>query len=152
LGGPLWQCDPCGQEHNVDHSGHTPSCPKCHHLGTTAWLAERRPELLPVPYLHLVFTVSHELGELIRRHQQGLYGILRRAAAQGLMQLAADPHDIGGLIEVRCVLPTWTRTLAYFRYRELARMLFFTFGYPIHHNTVEQLWHQSPITAPQSAI
>lgn len=36
-----------------------------------------------------------------------------------------------------------------FHYRELARILFFTFGYPIHHNTVKQLWHQSPITAPQ---
>jgi hypothetical protein len=57
-----WQCDPCGQEHYVDHSGHTPSCPKCHHLDTTAWLAERRPELLPVPYLHLVFTVPHSVA------------------------------------------------------------------------------------------
>ena len=36
-----------------------------------------------------------------------------------------------------------------FHYRELARILFFTFGYPIHHNTVKQLWHQSPIPAPQ---
>jgi transposase len=36
-----------------------------------------------------------------------------------------------------------------FHYRELARILFFTFGYPIHHNTVKQLWHQSPSTAPQ---
>ena len=36
-----------------------------------------------------------------------------------------------------------------FHYRELARILFFTFGYPIHHNTVKQLWQQSPITAPQ---
>jgi transposase len=36
-----------------------------------------------------------------------------------------------------------------FHYRELARILFFTFGYPIHHNTVKQLWHQSPSTTPQ---
>jgi Winged helix-turn helix len=36
-----------------------------------------------------------------------------------------------------------------FHYRELAHILFFTFGYPIHHNTVKQLWHQSPMTAPQ---
>ena len=32
-----------------------------------------------------------------------------------------------------------------FHYRELARILFFTFGYPIHHNTVKQLWQQSPM-------
>jgi hypothetical protein len=36
-----------------------------------------------------------------------------RAAAQSLMKRAADPHDVGGLIGVLCVLPTWTRTLAY---------------------------------------
>jgi hypothetical protein len=33
--------------------------------------------------------------------------------------------------------------------RELARILFFTFGYPIHHNTVKRLWQQSPVpTSP----
>jgi hypothetical protein len=36
-----------------------------------------------------------------------------------------------------------------FRSRELARILCFTFGYPIHHNTVKQLWLQSSVpTSP----
>jgi hypothetical protein len=113
LGGHLLQCDHCGQEHYVYHSCRNRSCPKCHHQDTEAWLAERRLELLPVPYFHVVFTVPHELGELIRRHQQALYDILLRAAAQSLMQLAADPHYVGGRIGVLCVLHTWTRTLAY---------------------------------------
>src|SRR5918992_5733367 len=39
-----------------------------------------------------------------------------------------------------------------FHYRELARILFFTFGYPIHHNTVKRLWQQSPIPTPQPLI
>jgi transposase len=38
-----------------------------------------------------------------------------------------------------------------FHYCELARILCFTFGYPIHHNTVKRLWQQSPITAPQES-
>jgi len=33
-----------------------------------------------------------------------------------------------------------------FHYRELARILFFTFCYPIHHNTVKQLWHQRALS------
>ena len=65
------------------------------------------------PYLHVVFTVPQELRESIRRHQQDLYDIWLRAAAQALIKLAADPHDVGGLIGVLCVLHTWTRTLAY---------------------------------------
>jgi transposase len=36
-----------------------------------------------------------------------------------------------------------------FHARELARIVFCTFGYPIHHHTVKQLWHRSPVpTAP----
>ena len=49
--------------------------------------------------------MPHELGEIIREHQQDRYDHLIRAAA--------DPHDVGGLIGVLWVLHTWTRTLAY---------------------------------------
>ena len=113
LGGQLLQCDHCGQEHYVYHSCRNRSCPKCHHHDTEVWLAERRQELLPVPYFHVVFTLPQELRELVRRHQQDLYDILLRAAAQALIKLAADPHYVGGLIGVLCVLHTWTRTLVY---------------------------------------
>ena len=113
LGGQLLQCDHCGQEHYVYHSCRNRSCPKCHQQDTEAWLAERRQELLPVPYFHVVFTVPHELGEILRQPQKDLYDILLRAAAQSLIKLAADAHYVGGLIGVLCVLHTWTRTLAY---------------------------------------
>jgi hypothetical protein len=39
--------------------------------------------------------------------------MLLRAAAQALITLAEDLHDVGGLIGVLCVLHTWTRTLVY---------------------------------------
>ena len=68
LGGPLWPCAPWGQAHDVDHSGRHRSCPTCHRLDTEAWLEERRQALLPVPYCHVIFTVPHELGEIIRQH------------------------------------------------------------------------------------
>jgi hypothetical protein len=113
LGGQLWQCDHCGQEHFVYHSCRHHSCPTCHRLDTEAWLAERRQELLPVPYVQVVFTLPLELRVLVRRRQNDLHDILLRAAAHALIRLAADPHYVGGLIGVLCVLHTWTRTLAY---------------------------------------
>jgi Putative transposase/Transposase zinc-binding domain len=113
LGGQLLQCERCGQEHHVYHSCRNRSCPTCHGLDTEAWLGERRQELLPVPYFHVVFTIPHELGEIIRQHQQDLYDILLRAAARSLSKLAADPHYVGGMIGILCVLHTWTCTLAY---------------------------------------
>jgi Putative transposase/Transposase zinc-binding domain len=113
LGGQLLQCERCGQEHYVYHSCRNRSCPKCHHQDTAAWLEERRQELLPVSYFHVVLTLPQELRELVRRNQKDLYDILLRAAAQSLLKLAADPHYVGGLIGVLCVLHTWTRALVY---------------------------------------
>jgi Phage integrase family/Transposase zinc-binding domain/Putative transposase len=113
LGGHLWQCKHCGQEHDVYHSGRTRSGPTCHRLEADAWLAERRQALLPVPSCHGVFPVPQAWRESLRRHQQARDDILRRAAAPALITLAADPHDVGGLIGVLCVLHPWPRTLVY---------------------------------------
>ena len=53
------------------------------------------------------------LGRSSVTPQQDLDDILLRAAAQALITLAADPHDVGALMGVLCVRHTWTRTLAY---------------------------------------
>jgi hypothetical protein len=70
LGGQLWQGEPWGQEHYVDHSCRHRRCPKGQRLATEAGLAERRQALLPVPYFHLVFTLPQELRDISRRHQR----------------------------------------------------------------------------------
>ena len=75
-------------------------------------MAERRQALLPVPSCQVVLTLPQALHELVRRHPQDLYDMLLRAAAQALIKLAMDPHDVGGLLGVLCILHTWTRTLA----------------------------------------
>lgn len=113
FGGHLAVCDHCGQWRYSYHSCRNRSCPKCHGSDTEKWLDERRRELLPVPYFHLVFTVPKELHGLIRTHQRVLYAILIRAAANSLMTLARDPRYVGGTIALLCVLHTWTRAMAY---------------------------------------
>jgi hypothetical protein len=113
LGGHLYHSDDCGREHYVYHACRHRSCPTCHDHDTEAWLAERRQELLPGSSFPVVLTVPQELRALVRRHQKDLYDSLLRAAAQALITLAADPHDVGGLIGVLCVLHTWTRALVY---------------------------------------
>src|SRR5262245_35000095 len=112
LGGHLLPCEPCGQEHDVYHACRHRRCPTCHRQDTEAWRAERRQELLPVTSVHLVFTVPHELGEIIHQQHKDLDASLLRAAAHARIKRAADPHDVGGLMGVLCVLHTWTRTLA----------------------------------------
>ena len=39
-------------------------CPKCQTNARDKWLAAREDELLPVPYVHVVFTLPHQLARL----------------------------------------------------------------------------------------
>jgi len=115
LGGRLYQCEDhqCGQRLYKYHSCSNRSCPKCQGAQTARWLRQRRQEILPVPYFHLVFTVPSELRPLFRQHQRVLYRLLMQAAAQALIRLAADPRFLGGRIGVLCLLHTWTGALLY---------------------------------------
>jgi hypothetical protein len=113
LGGHIARCNHCGHQHYLYHSCRNRSCTTCHATQTQAWLHQRRQELLPVRYFHVVFTLPRELHHVVRAHQKVLYGVLFRAAALSLMKLAQDAHYVGGLIGLLCVLHTWTQTMLY---------------------------------------
>jgi hypothetical protein len=113
LGGHVFQCTQCGHQQYAYHSCRNRNCPKCHGKDTADWLTQRRNELLPVPYFHVVFTLPPGLRAVVRRFQKPLYALLMKAAAEALLKLAADPHYVGGLIGIMAVLHTWTRTLTY---------------------------------------
>lgn len=113
LGGQMTECTRCGHHHRVHHSCRHRSCPKCHATDTARWLEKRQGELLPVPYAHAIFTLPEPLRRLVRRHQKTLYGILMKAAAEALMELAADAHYVGGRIGLLAVLHTWGGAMVY---------------------------------------
>lgn len=113
MGGQVFCCPHCGRTHYVYHSCRNRSCPKCHHQQTQDWLQQRRRELLPIPYFHLVFTVPDPLQAALRSRQTQFYSLLMQAAAQATIRLAADPHYVGGLVGVLAVLHTWGRNLSY---------------------------------------
>jgi Integrase core domain/Winged helix-turn helix len=79
-----------------------------------------------------------------RFHQQGMLGLVPASLEVTPRGRAKRVPDA-----VRQEIDRLKALYAGFHYRELARILFFTFGYPIHHNTVKQLWRQRPMTAPQ---
>ena len=113
LGGHLYECDRCGHQRYAYHSCRNRHCPKCHGKDLEAWLAQRRGELLPVPYFHVVFTLPAALRRTVRQHPHILYPVLMRSAAEALQKLATDPRFVGGRIGMLAVLHTWTRTLEY---------------------------------------
>jgi putative transposase len=82
-----------------------------------------------------------------RFHQRGMLGLI-----PGHLQVTACGRAARVPDAVRQEIDRLKALYPGFHYRELARILFFTFGYPIHHNTVKRLWQQSPIPTPQPPI
>jgi Putative transposase/Transposase zinc-binding domain len=112
LGGELRQCDACGARRYLYHSCRNRHCPKCQTLAKERWLAQRRAELLPVPYYHLVFTLPHELNALAQGNPRVLYAMLFAAASKTLVEFGQNPRWLGGEIAATLVLHTWGQTLS----------------------------------------
>ena len=113
LGGHLYRCPKCQQEHYQYHSCKNRPCPKCQNGQADRWLDQQHAWLLPVPYFLATFTLPHGLRRLARSHQKVLYDLLFRASEQALQKLAADPTYIGGTLGLIGVLHSWTRDLRY---------------------------------------
>jgi hypothetical protein len=111
LGGHVQKCDDCGHKRIQYNSCRNRHCPKCQAMACAAWLEKRESELLPVPYFHVVFTLPHELGPLALQNKRVVYGLLFRAAAQTLLEIAADPKHLGAKIGCLMVLHSWGQNL-----------------------------------------
>ena len=62
LGGLQQQCEHCGYETSQFYSCRDRHCPKCQSLARAKWLEQRKAELLPVQYFHVVFTVPEQIA------------------------------------------------------------------------------------------
>ncbi|MBV1692332.1 transposase zinc-binding domain-containing protein [Novosphingobium sp. G106] len=52
------------------------------------WLADRKADLLPVPYFHVVFTVPAEAAAIAYQNKRQIYAILFDAVAETLKTIA----------------------------------------------------------------
>lgn len=111
LGGHVEACDRCGHQQVAYNSCRNRHCPKCQGPATARWLEARESELLPVPYFHLVFTLPAALGPLALQNPRVVYGLLMKAAAQTLLEVAANPKHLGAEIGFLTVLHTWGQNL-----------------------------------------
>jgi hypothetical protein len=111
LGGHLDQCSHCGFRHIVWHSCRNRHCPRCQAEARKRWLEERKSELLPVPYFHVVFTVPESLNAFVLAGSRQFYDILFAAVRETLLVIAADPKRLGARIGALAVLHTWGQTL-----------------------------------------
>jgi Putative transposase/Transposase zinc-binding domain len=111
LGGHITQCDHCGHEGQAYNSCRNRSCPKCHGAAQATWLAARKSEVLETPYVHVIFTLPHDLGPLALQNPRQLYGLLFHTVAQALQDIAQTPKHLGAEIGGFAVLHTWGQQL-----------------------------------------
>jgi len=111
LGGHVEQCDSCGHQRIAFNSCRDRHCPKCQSLTRAQWLEDRRAELLPVDYFHVVFTLPQEIAAIAYQNKAVVYDLLFRATAQTLRTIAADPRHLGAEIGFIAILHTWGQNL-----------------------------------------
>ena len=112
LGGHLDQCTRCGHRAAISYNScRNRHCPKCQTAARERWIAARQRELLPTRYVHVVFTLPHRLAPLALQNKKVIYGLLLRASAETLLEVARNPKHLGAEIGFFSVLHTWNQKL-----------------------------------------
>ena len=112
LGGHVYSCAHCGAAEVQYNSCRNRHCPKCQTVKQLRWLAQRKTELLPVQYFHVVFTIPHELNGIAGYNQALIYNLLFKAAWSTIRTLGLDPkRKLGGEMGMLSVLHTWGQML-----------------------------------------
>jgi Putative transposase/Transposase zinc-binding domain len=88
-------------------------CPKCQGIAARAWLADRRAELLPVPYFHVVFTLPAQIADIAYQNKAVIYDLLFKAAAETVLTIAADRKHLAARVGITAVLHTWGSTMVH---------------------------------------
>jgi hypothetical protein len=112
LGGHLDECTRCGHRATISYNScRNRHCPKCQTAARDRWIAARQKELLPTRYVHVVFTLPSQLAHLTLQNKKLIYGLVLRASAETLLEVAQDPRHLGAEIGFFSVLHTWNQKL-----------------------------------------
>ncbi len=112
LGGHIDECTRCGHRAAISYNScRNRHCPKCQTGARERWIQARRRELLPSPYVHVVFTLPPQLALLALQNKKVIYGLLLRTSAETLLEVARNPRHLGAEIGFFSVLHTWNQKL-----------------------------------------
>jgi hypothetical protein len=111
LGGHVDACSGCGYRAISYNSCRNRHCPKCQAQARQRWLEARCRELLPTPYVHVVFTLPHRLAPLALQNKKVLYDLLLRTSAATLLEVARSSKHLGAETGFFSVLHTWNQKL-----------------------------------------
>ena len=113
MGGHNNECDQCGHEDISYNSCRNRHCPKCGQTKQLKWADKLASSLMPVRYFHIVFTLPHELSEIVFSNQRECYDILFNTSVKSLQQAALNPEYLGAETGCMAVLHTWGQNLKF---------------------------------------
>jgi hypothetical protein len=111
LGYRVEQCDTCGYTVILNNSCRNRHCPLCQNMKKEQWIMERKKEVLPFTYFHIVFTLPDQLNALVWRNKRILYNLLFFIAKETLLSVSADEKYFGADIGFFSILHTWGQKL-----------------------------------------
>ncbi len=112
MGGHACKCDHCSHIEISYNSCRNRHCPKCQALNKARWLEGRVADLLPVAYVHGVFTLPHELNSLILYNKKLLLNALFSVVSATLKSFARNNQNgLNGDLGFTAVLHTWNQKL-----------------------------------------
>src|ERR1700675_2028558 len=149
LGGHLDECTDCAYRPPISYNScRDRHCPKCQANARDRWLQARRKELLPTRYVHVVFTLPHELAPLALQNKKVLYHLLLQTSAETLLEVARHPQHLGAEIGFFSVLHTWNQKLEHHPH---AHCVVPAGGLSLDHSRWLP-WHSKAPGSPQSLL
>jgi hypothetical protein len=100
MGGHIYKCTDCGTKHYVYNGCGNSRCMLCQNVKREQWIDKLRNNLLDVPYIHVVFTVPHQLNSLIRLNPTQLYSITMKSSWLTIAELNKKYSYTSGMTSV----------------------------------------------------
>ncbi len=111
MGGQRITCMGCGQTTYHYLSCGDRHCPLCQNIKKQLWIDKMAHILFPIPHFHIIFTLPHQLNELLFYNQKLLYGSFFESIKKALQYTAQ--LELGGKVGVVATLHTWGSNLSF---------------------------------------
>jgi putative transposase/transposase-like zinc-binding protein len=105
-------CERCEADYWLYRSCGNRSCTLCESGARQKWLEARCLEILPVPYLHVVFATPPELNVLAQYCPEAFYDAVIRAAGQAIIDVGWS--KLHAQLGCHTHLQTWTQSMAFY--------------------------------------
>lgn len=113
LGGHLYACDSCGNQHYRYNSCRNRHCAQCQNTQKERWIEARQQQFIDCPYYHLVFTLPHQINELCLVYPRQIYALLMQTAWQTINDFGWNHKYLGAQTGATMVLHTWGSNLSF---------------------------------------